>query len=443
MSGDGRRPVVGDLCEQVIDLVGRRAEAEVMATAGRAALTRFANSFIHQNVASDDVVIRLRLVAGGRLASATTERTDGEGLVRLVERTLEAARHRPGDPGWPGPAPPVPIPDAGAGDGRYDPETHRARPDDRAAVVAAFVGAGPGLAAAGFCDSVGYGSAFGNSAGHRAHGLVSRATVDAIHRTTASDGAGWQTATHLSDLDGARAGRVAAGKARAGAEPRDLGPGRYEVVLEPSCVADMVQFLLDGYSARTHLEGRSFVRLGESQFDPAISLHDDVADPGTFGLAFDAEGTPKRAVALVTDGVSSTLLHDRRTALEAGTESTGHGVAGGESFGPMASNAVVRPGLRPPEDMIASVERGLLVTDFWYTRILDPKTQVVTGLTRNGTFLIERGEVTGAVRNLRFTQSYVDALAPGQVLGVGNDLSLRPSGHLVPSLHLASWNVTG
>jgi len=422
-------------------MVGKRAEAEVMVTGGRAALTRFANSFIHQNVAEDHLVVGLRLVADGRLASATTDRVDVGGIRRLVEGTLEAARHRPPDPDWPGLTPPAPVP-AAAEAPRYDPGTHGASPDDRAEVVAAFVAADPRLAAAGFCDSAGYGAAFANSAGRQSHGCVSHATVDAIHRTAVSDGSGWQTATRLSDLDGARAGRVAAAKARAGAAPRDLQPGRYEVVLEPACVADMVEFLLDGFSARTHLEGRSFVRLGEAQLDPAISLGDDVAAPGTFGLAFDAEGTPTQAVELVVDGVSSRLIHDRRTAAEAGTESTGHAVTGGESFGPMALNAVLRPGTRCPEEMIASVERGLLVTDFWYTRILDPKTQVVTGLTRNGTFLIERGEVTGAVRNLRFTQSYVDALAPGQVLGVGDDLRLRSSGHLVPSLHLASWNVT-
>jgi len=284
--------------------------------------------------------------------------------------------------------------------------------------------------------------AFANAGGPGAAGRVSTAAIDAIHRTATSDGLGWQAAARVSDLDGEAAGRVAAAKARAGAEPADLAPGRYEVVLEPAAVADVVGFLLGGFSGRTYAEGRSFARLGEAQLDPRMTLRDDVGAPGTFGLAFDAEGTPKQAVDLVLDGVPVGLYHDRRTAHQAGVASTGHAVAGGESFGPMAANAVLSAGDRSLEELIGSVDRGLLVSDLWYTRVLDPKTQVVTGLTRNGTFLVEGGEIVGGVRNLRFTQSYVEALGPGRVLGVGSDARVRESGHVVPSLHLASWNFT-
>jgi predicted Zn-dependent protease len=428
-----------EICEVVLERVAGRAEAEVAASRGRHALTRFANSHIHQNVADDSVGVRLRLVAGGRLAAASTNRADAESLDRLVEGALEAARLRPVDPGWPGLAPPAPA----SGPGHHDVATHRAPPEERARVVAGFVAAGPGLAGAGFCSSGGYELAFANTAGQRLGGRASSAAVDAIHRTPSSDGLGWQAATRLAELDGARAGAVAAAKARGGADPVDLEPGRYEVVLEPACVDDMLYFLLDGFSAKTHAEGRSFLRLGEAQFDPAVTLCDDAGHPATIGLAFDAEGTPKRPLDLVVGGVPTALLHDRRTAARAGTESTGHAVVGGESFGPMAANPVLAPGARSPEELVASMARGLLVTDLWYTRILDPKTSVVTGLTRNGTFLVEDGEIVAAVRNLRFTQSYADALGPGRVLGVGSDLRLRPSGTLAPSLHLASWNFTG
>ncbi|HEX2023377.1 MAG TPA: TldD/PmbA family protein [Acidimicrobiales bacterium] len=427
-----------ELCHQVLDLVGGRAEAEVTATAGRSALTRFANSAIHQNVADDHLSVRLRVVAGGRMAAATTTRVDAEGLGRLVERTLEAAAVRPPDPGWPGLAPPAAVTDPD----RHDPATSGALPDRRAEVVAAFVGADLGLAAAGYCETSGWDVAFANSAGQEAGGRVSSAAVDAIHRTPSSDGLGWQASTRLADLDGEGAGRVAADKARAGADPADLPPGHYEVVLEPAAVADVVSFLLGGFSGRAHAEGRSFVRLGEAQLDPRLTLRDDVAAPGTLGLAFDAEGTPKQAVDLVVEGVSVGLYHDRRTAHQAGVASTGHAVVGGESFGPMARNAVLSAGERSLEELIGSVDRGLLVSDLWYTRVLDPKTQVVTGLTRNGTFLVEGGRVVKGVRNLRFTQSYVEALGPGRVLGVGSDARPRQSGYVVPSLHLASWQFT-
>jgi predicted Zn-dependent protease len=455
LAGSAAGGTPADLCQRVLGLVGDRAEAEVTSSAGRSALTRFANSHIHQNVAVDHLDVRLRLVADGRLATAATGRVDDEGLARLVEDALDAARLRPPDRGWAGLAPSAAAPAVD----RDDPATHRARPEQRTAVVADFVAADPGLAAAGFCESAGNEVAFANSAGQSLLGRTSRASLDGIHSvrprsrhsvragsghgTTTSDGAGWQASPRLADLDGAWAGAVAAAKARRGAGAVELEPGRYEVVLEPACVADMLDFLLDGFSAKAHAEGRSFVHLGEPMLDPAVMLRDDATHPGTVGLAFDAEGTPKQPLDLVVGGIPTALLHDRRTARRAGAESTGHAVAGGESFGPYALNPVLAPGKRPPAELVASVARGLLVTDFWYTRILDPKTQVVTGLTRNGTFLVEGGEIVAAVHNLRFTQSYAEALAPGNVLGIGSDLRLRSSGALVPSLHLASWNFTG
>lgn len=204
----------------------------------------------------------------------------------------------------------------------------------------------------------------------------------------------------------------------------------------------MLQFLAyAGFNAKAHLDGTSFVHLGEAQFDPSVSIWDDATDPRTLGLPFDNEGTPKRRVDLVTDGVTTNLVHDRRTARLAGTESTGHGL-GQESAGAYPSNLFLGEGGSSVDQLIGGVERGLAVYDFWYTRILDPKTQVVTGLTRNGVFLIEDGKVGPAVRNLRFTQSFVAALGPGKVKGIGSDGQLVNGMH-VPSVHLAAWNFTG
>jgi len=426
-----------ETCDRLVELVGDRGEAEAACSTGRSALTRFANSSIHQNVAEDFVWARVRVSVGGRQASAGTDRPDAGGLERLVDRTLAAAAMRAVDPEWPGLAPPAPAPEVTS----YDEATHLADPALRAQVVREFVDAGPGLRGAGFCDSNGSSSAFANSAGQRLRGRSSSATVEAIHRTERSDGRGWQSSSRLSDIDGAAAGRTAAEKARRGDDLLELEPGRYEVVLEPSCLANMLEFLRDGFNARAHEEGRSFVELGEPQLDPAITLWDDATDPRAISRGFDAEGTPKRRVDLVTGGVPVALTHDRKTAKKAGTESTGHGFGG--DGGGIATNLFVAPGAQSPEELVASVERGLLVTEFWYVRILDPKTQVVTGLTRNGTFLIEGGRVVGGVPNLRFTQSYVDALRPGNVLGVGDDARLFDGTYHVPTLRLAAWNFTG
>src|SRR5205814_1272078 len=171
-----------------------------------------------------------------------------------------------------------------------------------------------------------------------------------------------------------------AAKARAGSDPVDIEPGTYEVILEPSCVASMLDFLSYlGFNAKAQAEGRSFAHVGEEQFDSSVTLWDDATDPQSLGLPFDAEGTPKRRVDLVTKGTTVGLAHDRRTAHRAGVESTGHS-SGDDSAGPIPVNLLLAGGDRSVDDLVSSVTRGLLVTEFHYIRILDPKTPAFTGL---------------------------------------------------------------
>lgn len=435
-----------DTCERVLALVGTDAEAEVTVTAGTEALTRFATGFIHQNVADAVQQVHLRLALDGRVAEASANQTDDDALARLVRSTADAARLQPVDPGWPGLAPPA---DAPAVD-HWDDATAAAEPAERAERVGAFVTAADDLETAGYCSTEGVSIAFANSAGQRLSGRTTGATLDGIARTGSSDGSSRASSVRLADLDGTVTGLEAVRRARDSADATDLPPGSYEVVLSPSCVVNMLTFLaLHGFNGRAVEEGRSFARIGESQFDEAISLADDVSHPMATGVGFDAEGTPKRRVELVRAGVTSGLIHDRRTAKALGTESTGNAVAGAGPFGALPANLVLEAGSASEDELVGGVERGLLVTDFWYTRILDPRTQVVTGLTRNGVWLIESGRVQRPVTNLRFTQSFLDALGPGQVRGVGSDLTLVGGAvfgigaYVVPSLHLAAWNFTG
>ena len=437
------------VAEQVLELVHARApkvEAEATVRDGVEALTRFANGSIHQNVAEEVAHIDVRVAVDARTASASLDGTpDRAALERLVDGVLEAARVRPPDPDWPGLAPPSPVPAVD----HWDEATADASPAERARRVRDFVAAAGDLSTAGACETVARSVAFANSAGQRASGRATSAQLDGIARTATSDGSGRHASVRLADIDGHRVGKRAAAKATAAADPTDLEPGRYEVVLEPQCVANILEFLaIYGFNGRAVEEGRSFVRLGDPQFDPAITLCDDVTDPAVPGLPFDAEGTPRGRVALVEAGVTRGVLHTRRTAAKAGVASTGNAVPGPNPWGAMLLDLVLAGGDRSAEGLVGAVRRGLLVTDFWYTRILDPRTQVVTGLTRNGLWLIEDGAVVRPVRNLRFTQSYLEALAPGNVLGVSAERALIPdeestTAFFVPSLHLASWNFTG
>jgi predicted Zn-dependent protease len=234
-----------------------------------------------------------------------------------------------------------------------------------------------------------------------------------------------------------------------GMDAFDLKPGDYEVVLSPECVASIAIFLdVYGFSGKNFNEGQSFVEIGNQQFDERVTIVDDPLSTGALGVPFDTEGTPKSRLDLVVDGVTKAVAHDRRSAKKAGAGSTGHAFPQSAVFGAVADSVVVQGGTDSVEDMISAVDRGLYVATFNYCRILDPKTQVVTGLTRNGTFMIENGKITGAVTNLRFTQSFVAALGPGNILGIGDDLRFADSefgaGYVrAPSMRLASWHFTG
>jgi predicted Zn-dependent protease len=455
-----------DLAAQVLDLVrhsGLPAEAEVSVERVTHGLTRFANSFIHQHVGEDTTTIQLELHVDGRTATAATTVTSADGLQSLVERAVTAVRVAPPDPGWPGLAPASNA----QGQARFDPATAAATGQERAARVRAFVDAA-GSPAAGYCETRVYRTAFANSAGQSATGETTSAVMDGVAHHQGSDGVARRASYRLDDLDGAWLGAQAAVKAHAASDPVELPPGRYEVVLEPTAVTDLLtNFAIWGFNGQLYAQGSSFAEPGSPQFDPAVTLVDDPFADGVPGLAFDTEGTPKRRLVLVEAGVTRAVAHDRRTAKMAGgdTESTGHALplSSRGRFGGIPLHLGLQPaaastspanagqvGVAHPAaaELVASVERGLLVTDLWYTRVLDPKSLVLTGLTRNGVWLIENGTITAPVMNLRFTQSYPQALAPGAVKEVGSTAVALPgpAGGTVwraPALHLASWNFTG
>ncbi|WP_229400696.1 TldD/PmbA family protein [Micromonospora okii] len=455
-----------DLAARVVELVrklaGPAAEAEVVVTRSDLALTRFANSFIHQNVAESGVGVRLRLHAGGRTATGSGSVATPDGLTALVERAVAAARLCPPDRAWPGLAPPSPVPSAPA----WDEATAFAEPGERAERVRAFVAATGGLEAAGYCRTAYRVAAFANSAGHSAHGGSAEAALDGIARAGGADGVARLCADRLADLDGAALGARAAAKARAAADPVELPPGRYEVVLEPAAVADLLHnFALWGFNGKRYAERQSFAEPGVAQFDPAVTLVDDPL--AASGLPFDDEGTARRALTLVDAGTTVAVAHDRRSGAEAGAASTGHASPGAATFGPMPTNLHLSGPDGPPATgggtaetplgpvvdgetaaLVAGVERGLLVSDLWYTRVLDSKSLVITGLTRNGVWLVEGGVPVRAVRDLRFTESYPRALGPGAVLGVGRRPVRQPDRFDgvwwdAPALRLAAWNFTG
>ena len=439
--------LAGAVLEEVARQAGAAAEAVVRAEHATSALTRFAGSAIHQNVADERVTVHLQLtVDGGRTATASTTRASG--VAELVAATLAAARLRPRDPEWPGLGGPSPL----ASSGTFDEATAEASPADRAAGVRAFVDAAGGLETAGYLQTSALTAVLRTTSGQQVHGATTSAACDGIARLAGADGVARSMSARLGDLSCAALGARAAAKARAGVDARPVEPGSYPVVLEPAAVTDLVAALVTGQlNGKAVVDGTSGIRLGSQQFDAAVTLVDDPLAPGATGLPFDTEGTPAGRTELVRDGVPVGLTTDRRTAARLGRVPTGHASDVSETWGPVAGSPALAAGDGGSvDDLVAGLDRGLLVSDFWYTRVVDPKRSVWTGLTRNGVWLVEDGRIVAPVSTLRFTQSYLEALAPGGVT-VGSDVDPQParltwqapSRLAVPALRLAAWNITG
>ena len=267
--------------------------------------------------------------------------------------------------------------------------------------------------------------------------------------TTRSDtSAGWAKggSWRLDGIDYPALAREAVAKAVNGRDPQPVSPGQYAVVLDHYAVDDILEALsLYGMGAQAVQEGRSWMNglQGVRAMSPAVSIWDDGASLAGWPLPFDVEGVPRRRVELIENGVVNAPVHNTYTAAKDGTTSTGHQTY--FTGPPIASNLFMRPGDRTVEQLIASTERGLYITRFFYTRLSHNNGCVMTGMTRDGTFLIENGELRHPVKDLRFTQSYVDALANVEGVGHKAKLVLNEVGFAtrVPALKLSSFNFTG
>jgi len=260
----------------------------------------------------------------------------------------------------------------------------------------------------------------------RALGATTAASFSIL--ADAGSGTGWAEGAEprLADLDVAALGERAARKAVDAREPRELSPGAYPVVLEPAAVATLVQFLgWLGFGAKAYDEGRSFLvgRLGQRVCSPLVTIVDDALAADTIGVGFDFEGVPKRRVTLIEEGVAASLVYDYRAARQHGVEPTGHGLPAPSAEGAYPMHLAMLPGNTPQSELVAGVGRGLLVTRFHYTNLVNLMETTITGMTRDGTFWVEDGQVRGAVRNLRFTQSILDALSAVRAVGAETELA--------------------
>jgi PmbA protein len=261
------------------------------------------------------------------------------------------------------------------------------------------------------------------------------------------DSSGWAKATspRIDEIDPQALADRASKKAAESRSPREIAPGQYTAILEPPAVLDLVGFLFYDFAGTCVRDQRSCFtgRMGKKLFGENISIWDDVYHPLQFGPPFDGEGMPRQRVRLVDRGISANLVYSRATARQMGAKPTGHSFSLPTEDGEAPLNLVFSGGDATTEEMIRSTERGLLITRLWYIREVDPYKKVLTGMTRDGTFLVEDGRVAGAVRNFRFNQSIIEMLANVEMMGP----AVRASGEesfdmVVPAMKVRNFHFT-
>src|SRR6516162_11837455 len=407
----------------IIDTVLRLAKArdipetEVHVEEVIDALTRFANNAIHQHVAEHGVAVSIRTVLNGRTARVTTNRLDEDAFRAALDDCLSLAASQPKDKLLL----PMPGKQKYRAVQRFVPATALFTAEERARAVkrACEIAERRGQVAAGMFSTGQSQTLQGNSRGLFASYRQTQAefSVTMQHRSATS----WAKANSVDarEFDPLAVATAASEKAERAQNPIELAPGRYTVILEPAAVLDLVGFLFYDFSATAVADQRSCFsgRIGKQLLGENITITDDAYHPEQLGAPFDGEGMPRQQVVLVDKGVPSKLVSSRRSAKKAGTKPTGHGFALPNEYGEAPMNLVISGGNSSLEEMVASTERGLLVTRLWYIREVDPYEKIMTGMTRDGLFLVENGKIGRAARNFRFNQSVLEMLRNVERLG--------------------------
>jgi PmbA protein len=400
------------LIDSVLKL-GKKAgaeETEVHVDETLDALTRFANNGIHQNVAERGLTVSVRTVLDGKTARVSTNKLDEDSLRAAVESSLSLAQSQPKTPHLL----PMPGKQRHRSVRRFISATARVTPAERARAVrkACDLAVRAGQVAAGIFVSGQMQSAVGNSRGLFAAHRQTRAEFSITMQEGAAASWAKGNAADVRDLEPQELAKRASGKAKLATNAAEVAPGKYTVILEPAAVLDLVGFLFYDFAATAVEDKRSCLndRMGKPLFGKNISLADDVYDARQLGAPFDGEGIPRERVVLIDEGVPRNLVYSRASAKRAKRKPTGHGFALPNEYGEAPMNLVFAGGKSSLEEMIASTEHGFLVTRLWYIREVDPYEKVMTGMTRDGLFRVEKGKVTTAARNFRFNQSVLEML---------------------------------
>ena len=411
--------------------------------ASSGALTRFTANHIHQNVATENVGVSAKVIVGDRVGVASTNALDPEALKRVLEQAGEVARSLEKLSEQAVLAEPQPLPKDLP---RVDADRARWEPDARAQAVKDITDRAvrsEAEAAGAVSEGVSV-LAVANTAGVALVTTLSEAELNVVVTKGPGTGFAYATARYPEELAFEETAERAVSKCLMNQDPIELPAGEYTTILEPDAVAELVSFMgYLGFGAKTVQEGRSFVsgKLGRAVTGENFTLWDDGWDPAGLPLPFDFEGVPKQKVMLVERGVARSIVYDTATARKDDVASTGHALGPGSTAGPMPINLFVGPGESSLEEMIADTEQGILVTRFHYTNVAERMRAVLTGMTRDGTFLIEDGRISKPVKNFRYTESVLEAFS--RIEAVSRERRLVEGPVLAPAMKIRNFRFSG
>jgi PmbA protein len=429
-------------------------EAEAVVQTELSGFARYAGSEVHQPTLVENSVVQLRVARDGRVGGASTNRTDAQALADLARRALDAVENAPPDPDFPGFAPAASAP---AVDG-YDEATATLEPAAQARLAEEAIEAARPFELYGYVTSAATELAVAASTGLAVEQRATDASVLALAATNGASGYADQESWAVGRIDPAGAAREAAEKAAATRSAAELEPGAYRAVLEPYAFAELLEyFATDSFSGLGLLEESSYFagRLGERVFDERVAIAEEPLDPAGLPKVIDFEGTPRRRVPIVEDGVARGVVWDRVTAARAGggENSTGNAVqAEYRRYGPQPMALAVAPGEAASLDELAElVGDGIYITRLHYLSIVSPRDGIVTGMTRDGTFRVRDGRLAEPLVNLRFTVSVPEMLADVPGFGTERKLVNRTQwygeryafGYLVPGIATGKFSITG
>jgi len=388
-------------------------QAELVLMGEDFSLTRFAENVIHQNMARVDHTLMARVVLGKKVGVAVTNSIKDEDIKKVIKDAEEIAKNQKEDSDFVSLPVSSPAPEAKG----FFPKTSEYSPSERSKGVEIAVKRckSQNLAGTGAFQTETNVTCVVNSLGTRQYFQETKAQFS-LTANSGDTASGWAQGydRDVNKIDIENITQRAALKANMSSNPIELPPGKYTVILEEAAVASLLLFLgFLGFGAKTFTQGRSFMagKIGEKITGDNITIVEDPYDPVMNGMPFDYEGVVKKKVPLIENGVARGVVFNSYYANKAGVESTGHALPPNNTFGPYPKNMVMSPGNSNLEEMISSTEKGILITHFWYINYMNPMKTMVTGTTRDGTFLIEGGKIKSAVKNMRIGQSILEAFA--------------------------------